>query len=74
MIEGFELHAEGLIALEHAREDFLSRLDQAFGPARLLRLERRHFDRKLGGALYVLAIDEFPSLELGAVREVGVFG
>ena len=55
-------------------QDLLRNLDQSLGPARLLGLERRHLDRQLGGTLYVLQIKKFPSLQLGAIREVGVFG
>ena len=74
MIPGFQLHAKRLIAIQHARQNFLSGLDQSLCPARLLRLKCGHLHRKLGGALNVLKINKFPSLELSAVGKVGIFG
>ena len=49
-------------------------LDQALGPARLLRLEGGHLDGQLGRALHVLQVEKLPSLDLRAIAQVGVFG
>ena len=74
MIPGFELGVPGHIALQYAGQDFLRRLDEPFGPARLLRLEGGHLDGQFGGTLHVLQVLEVPSFELCAVTEVGIFG
>ena len=64
----------GASLLQHARQNLLSGLDQSLRPARLLRFECSHLDRKLGGTFHVLQIDELPSFELGAIGEIGVLG
>ena len=55
-------------------QNLLAGLDQSLGPARLLRLECRHLHRQFGRTLHVLQVNELPSLELGAIGEIGVFG
>ena len=74
MIPRLEFHAERLVALEHARKDFLAGLNQALSPARLLGLESGHFYGQFSRTLNVLAIDKFPTLELRTIRKIGVFG
>ena len=49
-------------------------MNEALRPTGLLGLEGGHLDGKLGGALDILEIFEFPAFELGAIAEVGVFG
>src|SRR5204862_5939858 len=63
---------ERLIALQHLRQNLLACLDQTFGPARLLSLERRHLNGKLSRTLHVLQVNEFPTFELRAIREISV--
>ena len=72
MIPRFELHPERHIGAQHSRQNLLRGLDQALCPACLLRLERRHLNRKFGRAFHVLQIFELPALELATVGEVGV--
>ncbi len=62
------------IGTQQLRENLLCRLHQTFGPARLLRFERIHFDRKFRGALDIGTIHEAPAAQLCAVGKVGVFG
>src|SRR5208282_6416288 len=62
------------VALQNPRQYFLRNLDQSFCPARLLRLECRHFHRQLSRAFDVLQINELPTNELRAIRKVGIFG
>ena len=74
MIPGLDLGVQRSIAAQHTRQDLFSRLDQSFGPARLLRLERGHLHGQLGGHSDILQIDKLPSLELGAIGKIGIFG
>ena len=53
-------------------QNLLAGLDQAFSPARLLGLERRHLNGKLSGTLDVLQVNKFPTFKLRAIGEVGV--
>src|ERR1700686_2730154 len=55
-------------------QNFIAGLDQSLRPARLLSFKRGHLNRQFSGALDILKIDEFPSLELGAIGKVGVLG
>ena len=74
VIERFDLDAARRVAVNDLRQHLLRCLDEPLGPARLLRLERRHFDGQFGGALNVGEVFEFPSRQLRAVAEVGIFG
>ena len=40
----------------------------------MLRLERRHLNRKFGGTLDILQVLELPALELAAIGKIRVFG
>src|SRR5579863_7803863 len=62
-----------LIAFQDLGKNLLGGLNQSLGPARLLGLECGHFDRKLGGAFDVLQVNKLPPLQLGTIREIGVF-
>ena len=74
MKPGFQFHVARHIALQNLGKNFLAGLNQALGPARLLRLERGHLDGEFGGTLDVLQIDELPAFQLRAIGKVGVFG
>ena len=71
---GFGLDVPGHVGAQNARQDFLGRLHQALGPARLLRFEGVHLHGQLGGALDFRQVEKFPAAELRAVGKVGVFG
>ena len=68
------LTCAGHVGAHHARQDFLGRLHQALGPARLLRLEGVHFHGQLGGAFDIGQIEKSPAAELRAIGKIGVFG
>src|SRR5262249_39244665 len=72
--ERFGLHVQGNGSAQDARQALPGNLRQAFGPARLLRLERVHFDGKLGRTLHVDVVNELPAAKLRTVGEVGIFG
>ena len=74
MKEGFGLDAEGQIGSQDARENFLSGLHEALGPARLLSFEGVHFDGQLGRALDIRQIEESPAAKLCAIGEIGILG
>ncbi len=67
--DGLGLDVRGLVRAQHARQDFLRRLHQALGPARLLRLERVHFHGQLGGAFDIRQIEKFPADEAARGRK-----
>ena len=72
--KGFGFYVPRYIRLENFWQDFLGRLHQSFGPARLLRFEAVHVHGQLGGAFNLRQIEEFPAFELRAIRKVRVFG
>src|SRR5271157_4274581 len=74
VIPGFGLLPPRNRSAQHLRQVFFRALDEALGPACLLRLKGGHLDRQLGGAFHVLQVTELPSLQLRAVAEVGIFG
>src|SRR5439155_12608133 len=55
------------------RQELQAGLDQALGPAGLLRLERIHLNRKFGGTNNVPQIEKFPSDHLRAIAQVCIF-
>src|SRR5579862_8871673 len=61
------------IAAQYPWQNLFPRLNQAFRPARLLRLECSHLHGQFGGTFHILQINKLPSFELGAVRQVGIF-
>ena len=61
------------IGFENLRENFLGRLHQTFGPARLLRFEPVHVHWQLRGAFDLGEIQELPAFQLRAVRKIRVF-
>ena len=74
MEKRFGLHRRRHVGAHHARQNFLGRLHQALGPARLLRLEGVHFHGQLGGAFDLRQVEKFPAAQLRAVGKIGVFG
>src|SRR5207302_3620607 len=74
MIPSLKLHPERLVALQHLGQNLLSRLDKALGPPRLLGLESCHLNGKLSRTLHVLQVNEFPTFELRAIREISILG
>ena len=62
------------VARKHLGKYFLGDLDQSLRPARLLRLECRHFHRQLSRTFDVLQINKLPSFKLRAIGEIGIFG
>ena len=74
MEDGFGLDARGHIGAQHARQNFLGRLHQALGPARLLRFEGVHLHGQFGSAFDLRQVEKLPAAQLRAVGEVGVLG
>src|SRR5713101_861043 len=72
--EGFGLDVPGRVGAENFRQDFLSSLHEALGPAGLLRLEAVDVHGELGSALDLGKIEESPAAKLGAVGQIGVLG
>ena len=70
----FELDLERQIAVPEQRQDFLTRLDGAFRPPVLLRLERVHFNGQLRGRHDFRQKQKSPTLDLGAITEIEIFG
>ena len=70
----FELDAEGHVGAEERAEELAGRLGRALRPAVLLLPPRRGRFGELGRDLDLARVDEPPAAELGAVREVEVFG
>src|SRR6266850_747302 len=59
---------------QDSRKNFLRGLHQALGPARLLGFEAVHVHGKLGSALDLGKVKEFPAFELRAIGKIRVFG
>ena len=74
MVPGLDLGVQGSVTAHHSRQNLLSGLDKSFGPTRLLRFKCSHLHRQFRGTLHILQVNKFPSLKLGAVGEVGIFG
>ena len=55
-------------------QQFLRALRQAFGPAELLNLKAVDLNRQFGRAFQARKVGEFPSLDLRAIAEIGIFG
>jgi len=72
--ERLGLDAQRKIGTQDTRQHLAAGLDRSLGPAVLLRLERIHLHRHLGGRDQVLQEDEAPAAQLRAVAQVEIFG
>src|SRR5689334_9938466 len=73
MEKRLRLDAKRQIRGENPRQHLDARLDRAFRPAVLLRLEGVHLDRYFSGCDQIRQEDEAPPAQLGAVTEIEIF-
>src|SRR5262249_26196515 len=74
MEKGFALDREGEVAAQNGGEKFLRSLDRTFGPPVLLAFEGVHVHRHFRGGDDLGQEDELPSLQLGPIGQVEIFG
>jgi len=72
--EPLQLGRPGERGAQERPRRLLRGLDAALRPAGLLLLERAHLDRQFSGDDGVVQVAQPPAAQLGAVREVQVFG
>src|ERR1700681_769733 len=69
----FGFDREWQLAAPDPRQQFLARLNRAFGPTMLLGLETVHVDRQFGGRNNVGKKNKFPTSQLRAIAKIEIF-